>query len=285
MSDYPADARPVQPAVTQSPPAAAEHLTSAGVALIVGAGLGVAATIGAGALLIGVAVTQAIVIAAWVFGTGLPGRIGALAIGGLAAAAADLVVVHWPHGQLSPLLAVVGLALPVMFVHQLTRGVVRARVTESLSDIALLVVCVVALAAFIQLRHETGGAAMASATVFAASGALVVGHLVDARWPVARFDPTVARGLTGVVAATAVAAVIGYVRLHGTVEFSAGRSAFLGAAVGAVVSLLAVGIAFVRPSPSAPAGALRHLRPVYAVVIPLALVAPIGYLLCLAVRG
>jgi hypothetical protein len=253
---------------------------SAAVALVVGGGLSGLAHASSAALLAGVAVTQLILVMAWVFGTGLPGRIGGLVLGLLAAVAADIVIVHWPDAQLSPLLAIVGLAIPAMFIHQLSRGVVRRRTTESLSDIALLVVCVVALPAFVQLRHESGGPAMASAAIGAAAAALLAGHLVDARWPVPRFDAAVPRGLLGVVIGAALAALIGYLRLHGTVEFSAGRSLFLGAAVGAVASLLAVGAAFLPHEV-----ALPRLRPVYVVLIPLALVAPVGYLLCLAVRA
>jgi hypothetical protein len=282
VSGVPAD---VDPVIVQSPPAATDQLMSAVVALVVGAGLGVAAHRETGLLVLAVAVTQAITIVSWVLASGLSGRIGALVLGALAAAISDIVIVHWPHGQLSPLLAVIGLALPAMFIHQLTRGVVRTHVTESLSDIALLVVSVVGLAALVQLRHEMGGAAMASAVGFTAAGAVAVGHLVDARWPVPRFDATVPRGLAGVVAGTVVAAILGYVRLHDAVEFSPGRSVFLGAGVGAVASLLAVAVAFIRRSTTPPTGAGRHLGFVYAVVIPLGLVAPIGYLLCLAVRS
>ncbi len=236
-------------------------------------------------LLIAVAVLQGLLVTAWVFGTGLPGRIGALVIGALAAAGADVVVSRWPHGQLGTLLGVLALAVPAMFIHQLTRGVVRARVTESLSDIAVLVVAVVALPALLQLRHETSGKLMVSVVVLAASSALVVGHLVDAVLPLPRFDPTVSRGLLAVIVAIGVGTAVGYLRLHDTVEFTSGRASFLGAAIGGMVSLFAVGAAFVEQASSAPPGASRWLRPVFGVLLPLALLAPVAYLLCLAIRG
>ncbi len=262
------------------------HLAGALVALVAGAALAVLAHGSANGLLAGIAVAQAVLIGSWVFGTALPGRIGALLIGGLAAAGADVAVVRWPHGQLGTLLAVLGLALPVMFVHQLTRGVVRTRVVESLSDIALLVVSVVALAALVQLRHETGGQSMAVAVIIAAGAALVAGHLVDLVWAAPRFDPEVSRGLLAVVVAVVVGAVVGYLRLHSTVEFTTGRAIFIGAAVAAIVSLFAVGAGFIEQSSSAPAdGAARRLRPAYAVLVPLGLLAPVAYLLCLAIRG
>jgi hypothetical protein len=261
------------------------HLGGAVVAAVVAIGLAVASKFGATPLLAGVAGAQALLVVSWVVGTALPGRLGALVVGALAAGGADVVVSRWPHGQLGTLLVVLGLAIPVMFVHQLTRGVVRARVVESLSDIALMVVAVVAMAALVQLRHETVGALMVSGVMLAAGGALVAGHLVDMVWPVPRFDPNVSRGLLAVVVGAAVGAVATYVRLHNTVEFSGGRSLYLGASIGAIVSLFAVGMAFVEYGLPR-AGRVRTLaRPIAGTLIALGLVSPIGYLLCLIIRG
>ena len=268
-----------------APRTGVNHLGSAAFAIVVGAALAVAANLGAVDLLVAVAVMQALLVISWVLGTGLPGRIGGFAVGALAAAGADVVVSKWPHGQLGTLLGVLALAVPAMFVHQLTRGVVRTRVTESLSDIAILVVAVVALPALMQLRHETDGKVMVTVVVLAATGALVVGHLVDAVVPRPRFDPTVSRGFLAVVIATGVATATSYLRLHNSVEFTSGRAAFLGAAVGGVVSLFAVGAAFVEQTSSAPTGPARFLRPIFGVLLPLSLLAPVAYLLCLAIRA
>jgi hypothetical protein len=269
-----------------SPAVAADsHLSSAILALVVGAGLTVAAKIGAPALLGAIAVVQAALVVSWVFGTGLPGRLGALVCGVLAAAGADAVVARWPHGQLGVLLAVVGVAVPAMFAHQLTRGVVRTRVVESLSDIALLVVAVVALAALVQLRHQTDGDKMTSAVILASTGALVVGHLVDMVWAAPRFDPEVSRGLLAVLAAVLAGAALAYLRMRNTAEFTAGRAAFVGAAVAAIVSLFAVGTGFVEQTSSVPDGPASRLRPAFVVLIPIGLLAPLAYLICLAIRG
>jgi hypothetical protein len=266
-------------------PVEINHIGGAVVAAVVAIGLAVASKFGATPLLAGVAGAQALLVVSWVVGTALPGRLGALVVGALAAGGADVVVSRWPHGQLGTLLGVLGLAIPAMFVHQLTRGVVRARVVESLSDIAVMVVPVVAMAALIQLRHETVGALMVSGVMLAAGGALVAGHLVDMVWPVPRFDPNVSRGLLAVVVGAGVGAVATYVRLHNTVEFSGGRSLYLGASIGAIVSLFAVGMAFVEYS-LPPAGRIRTLaRPIAGTLIALGLVSPIGYLLCLIIRG
>jgi len=261
------------------------HGGSAAVALVVGCALAATAWIGPTDLVIGVAVTQGLLVISWVLGTALPGRIGGMAVGALAAGAADVVVSRWPHGQLGTLLGVLALAVPAMFVHQLTRGVVRARVAESLSDIAVLVVAVVAFAALIQLRHESGGKLMVTGVLLAATAALVVGHLVDMVAPVPRFDVTVPRGLLAVLAAIGAAAAVAHLRLHDTVEFPSGRAGFMGGAIGGIVSLFAIGAAFMQQTSSVPIGVSRLMRPVFGVLVPLGLLAPVAYLLCLAIRG
>ena len=119
-----------------------DHASGAVLAILAGVLLSVTAHIGALELLVGVAVAQAALIGSWIFGTALPGRIGALVIAGCAAAGADTVVSVWPHSELGTLLPILGLALPAAFVHQLTRGVVRNRVVESMSDIAVLIIAV-----------------------------------------------------------------------------------------------------------------------------------------------
>ena len=261
------------------------HLGSAAVALVVGCALAATAWIGVTDLIVGVAVTQGLLVVSWVLGTALPGRVGGLVIGALAAGGADVVVSRWPHAQLGTLLGVLALAVPAMFVHQLTRGVVRARVAESLSDISVLVVAVVALAALVQLRHESGGKLMVTGVLLAATAALVVGHLVDMVAPIPRFDVTVPRGLLAVLAAIAAAAAVAYMRLHDTVEFTAGRAGLMGGAIGGIVSLFAIGAAFIQQTSSVPIGVSRLMRPVFGVLVPLGLLAPVAYLLCLAIRG
>jgi hypothetical protein len=265
-------------------PVGVNHVACAAFAALVGAALTVTARLGAADLLVAVAAAQGLLVISWVLGTGMPGRIGGLVVGALAAAGADVVVSRWPHGQLGTLLGVLGLAIPAMFIHQLTRGVVRTRVAESLSDISVLVVAVAAFAALLQLRHETSGRLMASSVILAASAAVVAGHLVDLIAPVPRFDAEVPRGLLGVIAGAGVGAAVCYLGLRNTVEFTGGRAAFLGAAVGGIVGLFAIGAAFIAQASAAPAGS-RFLRPVFSVLLPIGLVSPVAYLLCLAIRG
>jgi hypothetical protein len=265
--------------------AVADHLITAAIVLAAGLPLAWLAQGGSGPLLAGVAVAQAILMLAWMLRPGVAGWIGGLVVGAGTAAAADLVIAAWPHGELSALLAVLGLAVTAMFVHQLTRGVIRTRVTASLSDVAVLVIAIVALPPLVALRDETGGQAMATAVILAMTGALFASHIVDAVWPVPRLDPTVAYGLLAVLVGTVVAAVIGYVRLHNTVEFSVGRSILVGAAVGVITTMTSIGVGYLvhRTEPAGWQAASTRL--VTAAVLPVAIAAPVAYLLCLAVRG
>jgi hypothetical protein len=293
IDDYafgPQDPNPfgVQPPngpVPPRPPGRVSHVGGAVAAAIVTVGIAVAANYGATALLIAVAAAQGLLILCWVFGTAVPGRLGALGVGALAAAGADIIVLRWPHGQLGTLAVILGLSIPAMFIHQLTRGVVRARVVESLSDVALMVVAVVAMAAFVQLRHEMIGDQMVTGVALAAGCALVSAHLVDMVWPVPRFDPNVRCGLLAVVVAAAVGASVTYLRLSDTVEFASQRSLYLGASVGAIVSLFAVGAAFVQYGLPRGGRIAATTRPVAGAFMSVGLLAPIGYLLCLIIRG
>lgn len=265
-------------------------LTGPLAALLVGALLVLSARSGSVALLVAVAVVQALVAVVWVYGTGLPGRLGALVIAALAAAGADVTVSLWPHGQLGTLLIVFALAFPVMIVHQLMRGAARVRVTESLGSIALLVLAEVALPAFVQLRHEflgmTTGGQVVSAVTAAAAGGLIVGYLVDLVLPAPRLDADVPRGLLAVAASAACGGTIGYLMLRSVAEFIGGRGAFAGAALAAVVAFLGVGMSFSQHTGTGEVSAFgRLLRPVLSTVIPLALLAPVAYILCLAIRA
>jgi hypothetical protein len=266
-------------------PGRVSHLGGAVSSAIVTVGIAVAANYGATALLIAVAAAQGVLVLTWVFGTVLPGRLGAIVVGALAATGADVIVSKWPHGQLGTLVVILGLAIPAMFIHQLTRGVVRTRVVESLSDIALLVVAVVSMAAFVQLGHEMLGTEMVTGVALAAGCALVAGHLVDMVWPVPRFDTNVRRGLLAVVVAAAVGASVTYLRLSDTVDFASARSLYLGASVGAIVSLFAVGAAFVQYSLPRGGRLAAITRPVAGAFMSVGLLAPVAYLLCLIIRG
>jgi hypothetical protein len=263
-------------------------LTTLIAALIVGGGLVASARASAIALLVAVAVVQTLFASAWVFGTTMPGRRGALIIAVMASAAADAVTSIWPDSRLGPLLVVLGLTAPAMFVHQLMRGAARVQVVSSLAAVAMLVLCEVSLAALLQLRHEFGtevGGKVASTVTAAVGGALVIGCLVDLLLPAPRFDAAVPRGLLGLVAAAGLGGSLGYLMLKDVGQFGGGRGMFTGAALGALAGLLAIAAAFVlhtTPDPPTPIG--HRLRPTIGALLPIAVIAPAAFLLCLAIR-
>lgn len=258
------------------------------VALLGGGALGVAAWQSATTLLLAIAAVQAILGFGWIYGTEMPGRKGAVAIAALAAAASDITVSVWPHGRLGTLLAVLGLAMPVMFIHQLMRGAARIQVVSSLSAVAVLVFAEISAAALLQLRHEFGAASggrVATAAIAALGGALVVGCLVDLVYAAPRFDSAVPRGLLGLLAAAGLGGSASYLLLHHQHGFAGGRAAFVGAALGALSGLIAVGAAFVLyTTPDPDRGFRRLFRPMLSGLLPIALLAPVAFLLCLAIR-
>ena len=245
-------------------------------------------------LLAAIAVVQAALILGWVFGSGMPGRIGAVLIAVAAAAGADVAVNAWPTSALSPLLAPLGLGILVMFIHQLTRGVVRARVVESLSGVATVLVAAIALTAFAQLRNEFEGRSMAIAAVLASGGAVAIGLLADLVWSRPRFDPEVPRGLLSVVVGGAAGAAVGGWVLRDSDQLTTSHAVLICAGLAVLSVLVSVGTAFIGyglgEAPAAPSSefAVVHrprpvLRPLPEAIIPIALVAPAAYVLFLSV--
>lgn len=281
----PAEAEPV--AVDRAP---VQLVGTAVAALLVTAVLAWAARTGAVELLVAIAAVQALLAVVWVFAVRLPGRVGGLLIAAGAAVVTDVAASVWPHSRLAATTAVLGLAVPAMFVHQLARGAGRVRVAASLGGIALLVVAEAGLPALLQLRHEftavsiEGDAALA--VVVVVGGALVAACFADMVYAAPRFDDDVPRGLLGVAVATLVSAALGHLLLRSGVSFGSGRGAFVGAAVGVCTALLAVGASYLDaelPSDGSPGA--RRSRALLPVLVPFALVAPVGLLLCLAIRS
>ncbi len=265
--------------------AIADTTASIAVALAVGGLLAMAATAGAPQLLVAVAAVQTLLAFAVVFGLGVPGWFGALVIAGLASSAADMVVSHWSHGRLGTLLAVFGLAVPVMFVHQLWRGAARVRLLDSLGTIAVLVLAEVGVSALLQVRHEFPGL-VARAVLVVATVALVVSYLLDLVAAFPRLDRDVPRGLIAVLGASVAGGAAGLVAMRGSLEFAGGRGAFVGALLGALVAVFAIAMAFLQSGVAvAEAGFARHVRPALTVLLSLCLMAPVGFLLCSALRA
>jgi hypothetical protein len=261
------------------------------VVLVAGAALTAAARAGATPLLVVVAVVQGVLAPAWVLGTAMPGRWGGIALAGLAAAGADAAVSVRPEGRLGVLLPVLGLAVSVMFVHQLLRGAARVQVVASLSSIALLLLAEVAVAALLQVRHEfavgagaTVGGRVAAAAVGAVAAGLLASLLVDTVAAVPRFDPQVARGMLALVAAAGVGAAVGALLLGDHAGISTGRAIFLGGVLGGLAGLLALAAGFVLHETVASTRFAGSARAAVAGLLPVAVLMPVGFLLVLAVR-
>ena len=268
----------------------AAFTTGAAAAALAGALLAGTAGVGGLALVLGLVAVQGLLAVAWVLGLRLPGRIGAVLLALAAGVSADVCASVWPHGRLGALLGVLGLAVPAMFVHQLVRGAARVRVLESLGGITVLLLTEVSLAALVQLGHEFAGADAGNPAVIgvvaAVSAGLVVGFLADLALPAPRLDEDVPRGLLGVVLATAAGAVAGHVLMHASPDFIGGRGLFVGAAVGGLAGLLAVAASFADLAvPPVDGAADRWLRPALGALVPLGLVVPVAFALCLAVRA
>lgn len=187
---------------------------------------------------------QAFLVLSWVLGSALPGRTGALVLGAMTAAGADAAVLTWYEHGYQPVVGVLGAAVPLMFVHQLCRGVVRTRVVESLSGIAVQLLAVSAAAGLL-LLHREGGGARAVTAIAAATGAALASQLIlDAVLARPRFDPSIERGLIGALFGVLAAAAVGTVVLRPVDGFGTTRALEMGAGVGAVACLLAVGTSF-----------------------------------------
>jgi hypothetical protein len=250
----------------------------AGVVLAVGAAAGVVTA------LVAVAAIQALLVASWVLAVRLPGRNGALILGAAAAAAADAATMRWYEHGYESVLGVIGVAIPLMFCHQLIRGVVRTRVVESLSGIAVLVIAVCAAVGLLLLRRQDGGDLLMAGIAISAGVALFVQQIVDVLAPVARFDPVIRRGLPGAVLGIAAGCAAGAVRMHDVAGLSNQHGALVAAGVAAIACLLSVGTSFAtaEAGPAAAdraAGRLPIVGPVSTVLLTICLTVPAGYVL------
>jgi hypothetical protein len=261
------------------------HLAAALVAAVVTAGVLVATWWDRPGVLVAVAVLQTLLVPAWVYGIALPGRIGGTLIGLGAAAAADAALVVRDRVSLLALLGVLGLVLPALVLHQLTRGVVRVRVTESLAGIAMLITAVVALSVLVALARAVDGPRLVAALAVGAGAGLAVARVVDAVAPAPRLADDVAHGLPAVLAAGLAGAAGGALLAGGARQLDAAGGALLGAVVAVLAALVAVGIGFVAATTPERRRATSPALAYLGVAVPLALAAPVGYLVSLAVAG
>jgi hypothetical protein len=237
-------------------------------------------------VLVAVAVLQVLLVPAWVHGTALPGRIGGTLLGLGTAAAADAVLVARDRVSLLALLGVLGLVLPALVVHQLTRGVVRVRVTESLSGIVLLLTAVVGLSTLVALARAVDGPRLVAVLGVGAGVGLAVARLVDAVAPAPRLADDVAHGLPALLAGGLAGAAAGALAGAGAAgPLDAAGGALLGGVVALLAALLTVAVGFIAASVPDRRRAAGPALAYLGGVVPIALAAPVGYLVALAVAG
>lgn len=255
-----------------------EHLVAALVAAAVTALLVFAGTVGLNALVAVVAGLQALLVAGWALEQ--PELIGPMVIAGAASIASDVLLTVRDRATLASVLGVFGLSVLALIAHQLVRRPIRTRVAESMAGLAALVVIAGALGALIVVRRGTSGEDLLAATVLATGIALVIGHLVDAVVPAPRFADDVPCGLPALLLGAVAGAATAIWRLRDVASVGTVAAGFLGAALGLVAGLVAVGTAFIDPDIRT-----RWAAPYLRVVLPVALAAPVAYVLSRAVMG
>jgi hypothetical protein len=265
------------------------HALPAVLALLIGALAAFAPRLGDRGWLAAIGLLQLVLLWAYVYGTAIPGRIGCLLLGASAGAGADALLLHDKTTTLTPLLVVYGLLLPALFLHQLTRGVVRTQVTLSLAGVAVGAVAVATLAGLLELRQVSPP--VASAALLAGAAGLLAGRVLDLISPGDTFGEGIFHGLIGVAGATVAGAVAATARLHhvgthGDPSVSTVGAGLLGAGIGVTVGLVAVGAAYVAVTARPRRAPFVSLTlPVLKVLLPLAATTPVAYLLGLVVTG
>lgn len=232
------------------------------------------------------AVVQLLLVYSWVTGTAMPGRIGALLLGAGTALGCDVLVYRHPQEGLGPIMYVYAGTFMLAVVHQLCRGVVRVRVTESVAHVCTLSAGVAALTGYLAMANSVGPT-LVSVGVSSTGLALVAGLLVDTVLPVPKFETGVHHGLLGVIVSVAVGAGVGWLRVsQSTLSIEPRVGAVLGGVLGLLAALVAVATAYVCESARprrAPFGGLT--LPYLRAVIPFALTAPVAFVLGSAVGG
>jgi hypothetical protein len=235
----------------------------------IAAALAVAVVIGAlgpiAVLALAVALVQAAVALGWFGAVRVPGATGGVAVVGLAAGAADvLLVVRDDERPLTPLAGVLGLTLVASVLHQLTRRHGRERLTASLATTTTLAVVCVLGAAFLGVVRSDGGAALVVAAALAAGATTAaLTAPMPGRQPLTTWRGTAARTATGLLGAALLALVIA---LPSDLEAGAGVLVGLGCGLVAAVGVV-VGTRVAQPDPLVTAG------------LPLLLAAPAAFVL------
>jgi len=224
-----------------------------------------AASAGEGVLILAVALVQGCVIAGWHRSLDVPGAIEGAVVAASAAAAADMLVLTAPTDRpLARLPAVLALAVVASLLAQLARRDGRERLVASLTASVCLATYAALPAAQLAALVSEGGVPLVTATVLPA-GLVAAADAVT----VTRSGPRWLRPGLAVVAALATGVVVGAVT--GLTISAAVATAAASGAVGWAGAVLADR----SPRPN----------PLLRAALPVALAAPVGYVLGRLVVG
>lgn len=252
---------------------------------VVGSGLaaGAVATALAGLALVGtpllgagVFVVQVVVALAWLAALDARGSLGAFGIAIAAAATMDAVIGASDGSSIGQAAPVVGVALVVSLLHQLSRRP-RPGATLSLAGTISAVGFGLCAASYVALRGELGGDQAAAAALLGAGVALAVGRVAD----LITTRPAIAtgsrRGLLGVVAG--VVAAVGVGAAYGSAADRLGTGVGLRLAVIAAVLAVIADIAVDAVLAQAPPPDERRLSALtpLGVLLPVVLAGPVAY--------
>lgn len=221
------------------------------------------AAVGPVALLVAaLAVVQAVVASRWFVAVDVPGGWPGMVVGTASGIGADVVVaVRDDQRPLTPVSAVVGLAVLAALLQQLARRDGRERLTASLAATATLAVVTALAAGHVGARLSEGGAPLVVAGVLAAAAVVVLGTV-----PVPRVLNDVAT-LLRLSAGLVLAVLLGLVTGLGS-DLGAGTGAVIGLGGGLVAVVTgALCRRLTRPDPALTAG------------LPLLLCGPVAFVL------
>ena len=251
-------------------------LLAAATGVVAASGLISAAIIGRGTLAGAVFLLQVVLALGWLALVDAPGDAGGFALVGSAAITADIVLFEQSGVQVGDLAAIVGIALPGAFLHQLLRRR-RRDVTASLIAVVMLVVLAASAASLIGLRGGRGGQQATVAALLGLGASILAGRTFDRFVPRPALAPGASRGfpglIAGLVAGTTAAALYG----SQNAILGAARGAAFGIVVAAVAAAADVGVDLGAAEMAGLSERQRSAVDPVAALLPFALAAPAAY--------
>lgn len=248
-------------------------LLQAALAAVVSAALMGLSYAGEVPLTVGVALAQVLLVLGLVALVEAPAALGLFVIAAAAALAADVTVLV-DDGGVGGLAGVTALAFVAGVLHQLVRRQ-RARVTEALADLLVVVVLVTSAACLPAALQHADGEAVVRTGLLAAGASLVVGRLADLVLHRLVVTPEASRAWPGLVLALGIGVATAVPEAGEHLSHREAMLVGLACAATAVVADLFVDLAANEVAGTVAEDRRRRaLRPVTA-LLPFALVGPV----------